>query len=105
MFGDWSWLGHRTEAQHERFSGWLDELVEFSAKLAVVELGAGSAIPTVRLTSEQVMQRISGTLIRINPREHEVPGGQIGLPLGAAEGIQRICECAGNLAGVAKPHA
>ena len=58
----------------------------------VVELGAGSAIPTVRLTSEQVLQRISGTLIRINPREESVPAGQIGLPFSAAEGIQRICD-------------
>ncbi len=47
MFGDWSWLGHRTEAQQERFSKWLNELAKSSAKLAVVELGAGSAIPTV----------------------------------------------------------
>jgi NAD-dependent SIR2 family protein deacetylase len=26
MFGDWSWLGHSTEAQQERFAAWLDEL-------------------------------------------------------------------------------
>lgn len=67
MFGDWSWQAHRTEAQNERFGAWLDELAESSAKLAVMELGAGSVIPTVRLTSEQVLQRIPGTLIRINP--------------------------------------
>jgi NAD-dependent SIR2 family protein deacetylase len=105
MFGDWSWLGHRTEAQQDCFAGWLSEVAENSAKLAVVEVGAGSAIPTVRLMSERVVQRISGTLIRINPREHEVPSGQIGLPFGAAEGIRRIRECVENLAGVAKPHA
>lgn len=98
MFGDWSWIGHRTDAQHERFAGWLDEQAESSAKLAVVELGAGSAIPTVRLTSEQLLQRISGTLIRVNPREDDVPSGQFGLPFGAAEGIRRICACAENLA-------
>ncbi|MGA2865206.1 MAG: Sir2 family NAD-dependent protein deacetylase [Verrucomicrobiota bacterium] len=103
MFGDWSWLGHRTEAQHERFAQWLNELAKSSAKLAVVELGAGSAVPTVRHTSEQVLQGISGTLIRINPREDDVPSGQIGLPFGAAEGIRRICGRAENLAGGAKP--
>ena len=104
MFGDWSWLGHRTAAQHERFTAWLDELAKSSAKLAVVEVGAGSAIPTVRLTSEQVLQRIGGTLIRINPREADVPSGQIGLPFGAAEGIRKIFDCAKNLAGDGKPH-
>jgi hypothetical protein len=39
-----------------------------------------------------MVERLGGTLIRINPREHEVPGGHIGLPFGAAEGIQKVCE-------------
>ena len=37
--------------------------------------------------------------IRINPREDDVPSGQIGLPLGAAEGIRRILDRVENLAG------
>ena len=94
MFNDWSWLSQRTDAQQQRLAGWLTELTKCSAKLAVIELGAGSAIPTVRHTSERVLQGISGTLIRINPREDDVPRGQIGLPFGAAEGIRRICEYA-----------
>ncbi len=91
MFGDWWWLGHRTEAQQERFSKWLSKLGKSSAKLAVVEVGAGRAVPTVRYTSERVLERINGTLVRINPREADAPSGQIGLPFGAAEGIRRIC--------------
>ncbi len=104
MFGDWSWLSHRADAQRERFAQWLNGLAKSSAKLAVVELGAGSAIPTVRHTSERVLHLTSGTLIRINPREDDVPSGQIGLPLGAADGIRRICDCAKNLGGDANPH-
>jgi len=99
MFGDWSWLSHRADAQRERFAQWLNGLAKSSAKLAVVELGAGSALPTLRHTSERALHRTSGTLIRINPREDDVPSGQIGLPLGAAEGIRRICDCAKNLGG------
>lgn len=91
MFNDGSWLGGRSEAQQERFSEWLGELARCSANLAVIELGAGSAIPTVRHTSERVLQGVGGTLIRINPREESVPPGHIGLRLGAAEGIGRIC--------------
>lgn len=93
MFGDWSWLGQRTEVQQQRFAGWLDDLTKCSVKLAVIELGAGSAIPPVRHTSEQVQRRLGGTLIRINPREADVPRGQLGLPFGATEGIQRIGDC------------
>lgn len=99
MFGDWSWLGDRTDQQQERFSAWLDELSRQSAKMAIIELGAGGAIPTVRHTSERVVQRLDGKLIRVNPREDAVPTGHISLPLGAAEGIRQICDCAMNLAG------
>ena len=98
MFGDWSWLEHRTQQQQERFSDWLGGITQRSIKLAVIEVGAGSAVPTVRHTSEHITQRLKAALIRINPREDGVPTGQIGLPLGAAEGIRRICDCAERLA-------
>jgi NAD-dependent SIR2 family protein deacetylase len=90
MFGDWSWLGHRTEAQEARFAGWLEALANSSARLAIIELGAGSALPTVRFTSERIAHQFRGTLIRLNPREAEVPAGQIALALGAAEGLRWI---------------
>ncbi|MBP7827303.1 MAG: NAD-dependent deacetylase [Verrucomicrobia bacterium] len=90
MFGDWLWLEQRTAAQHKRFANWLTELARSAAKIVVIELGAGSAIPTVRSTSEQVVEVLGGRLIRINPRECEVPPGHIGLPCGALAGIQRI---------------
>jgi NAD-dependent SIR2 family protein deacetylase len=93
MFNDWNWHSARSDSQQQHFSAWLDRLIKSSAKLAVVELGAGKAIPTVRHTSEQMCQRIGGTLIRINPREAAVPAGQIGLPFGAAEGIRKLLEC------------
>jgi NAD-dependent SIR2 family protein deacetylase len=92
MFGDGTWLSERSDAQLARFSAWLDELAKISAKLAIVELGAGGAVPSVRNASERVARRTGGVLIRINPRENEVPPGQIDLPLRAAEGIQWICD-------------
>ena len=94
MFDDASWFSHRTDAQHERYVAWLKKLVRSTwAKLVVIELGAGNAVPTVRRTSERVLLPTSGRLIRINPNEYDVPTGQIGLPFGAAEGIRRICDC------------
>jgi hypothetical protein len=61
------------------------------AKLAVVEMGAGTAIPTVRHQSEAVADHFDATLIRINAREADVPICGLGLRLNAAEGIQRVC--------------
>jgi NAD-dependent SIR2 family protein deacetylase len=102
MFGDGYWLSNRTQAQQRQFAEWLNGLTRYSANLAVIELGAGSAIPTVRHTSERVLQSLEGTLIRINPREPQVPSGHIGLPVGAAEGIRRIMERGGG-SGEAQP--
>jgi len=77
MFGDWGWVHHRTAAQEARFRRWLGH--DAGDQLVVVELGAGGAIPTVRRTSEQAARRQGGVLVRINPREPEVPRGQIGI--------------------------
>jgi NAD-dependent SIR2 family protein deacetylase len=90
MFGDFEWQSLRSNAQEANFSAWTRSLSTSMTRLVVVEIGAGTAIPTVRYTSERVAASASGTLIRINPREPEVPAGHLSLPLNAAEGLQRI---------------
>jgi NAD-dependent SIR2 family protein deacetylase len=92
MFGDGSWIAYRTKRQEELFNRWFSNVCKSRAKLVVVELGAGTSIPTVRHTSECVVRETDATLIRINVREAQVPKGHIGLNLGAAEGVARICE-------------
>ena len=91
MFGDWNWVANRAESQHGRFDAWVEELRAKSAKLVVIECGAGTAIPTVRATSERIANTMRGLLVRINPREPGVPPGHLGLALGAAEAIAAIC--------------
>ncbi len=88
MFNDWHWIPHRTSSQERHFETWLDRAA--GSKVVVVELGAGSAVPTVRMTSERAATRLGGTLIRINPREPQVPHGHIGIPLNALEALQAI---------------
>ena len=90
MFGDVIWQSHRSDAQYADFNTWIRSLGKSSAQLVIVEIGAGSAIPTVRHTSENVAEMTDGTLIRINPREPEVPRGHLSLPVNAAEGLQKI---------------
>jgi len=93
MFGDWGWSAHRSQQQAARLSGWLDEILEAGKKLAVVEIGAGKAVPTVRLQSEEVARTHSTSLIRINPRDFDVPSAKdIGLAVGSETGIRRIAE-------------
>jgi NAD-dependent SIR2 family protein deacetylase len=92
MFGDWSWVDRRTKTQELRLQAWLEELTSTAARFVIVELGAGSAIPTVRHFAEGVALKCGGRLIRINPREDDVPEGAIGLPLGAAEAIASLAQ-------------
>jgi hypothetical protein len=88
MFNDWHWLPHRTSEQEQRFEDWIGGVR--GARLAIVEIGAGSAVPTVRMTSERIATRTDATLIRINPREPQVPHGHIGLAANAVEVLQEI---------------
>jgi NAD-dependent SIR2 family protein deacetylase len=90
MFGDWGWLSYRTANQGKRLNLWLNKLKENGSKLVIIEIGAGSAVPTVRHLSENIAVKFDATLIRINPRDYHVPGGQISIPAAALEGIMQI---------------
>lgn len=91
MFGDWLYQHRRSQAQHRRMEQWLDSLSQHAATPVIVELGAGTAIPSVRHFSQQVSRRYGARIIRINPREPEVPGSQdIGLACGALAGLSGI---------------
>jgi NAD-dependent SIR2 family protein deacetylase len=90
MFNDWGWLPERSAAQERRFGGWVAGLGE--AALVVVEVGAGTAVPTVRMTSEQIARRSGATLVRINLREPRVPAGHVGIALGGLEALGQILD-------------
>ena len=87
MFNDWDWAQARTAAQNVRQQRWLQGV----RRPVVIELGAGSAIPSVRHFCHRILQDHGGRLIRINPREWEVPTrSDVGLPLGAAQGLALV---------------
>lgn len=90
MFGDWAWLSHRTDRQETNMAHWLDSLSGMN--IAIIECGAGTAVPTVRYQSESIARRFNGKLIRINPRDYSVPAGHIAIPAGALQGIKKIYE-------------
>ncbi len=85
MFGDGRWVPDRTAAQEERLRDWLQERA--GARLVIIECGAGTAVPTVRHTSESLARLPGATLIRVNPREPQLPRGlsgpHVSLPAGA----------------------
>lgn len=88
MFGDWSWVGNRTYEQGERYRRFLADVK--GKRVVVVEIGAGTAIPSIRHTSESLIKSHNASLIRINPREYQVPSGQISIPEGALKALEGI---------------
>lgn len=87
MFVDFGWNPKREEQQQEKFNAWREE-ADLS-RLVVIECGAGTAIPTIRMAGERMINSHGGQLVRINPDEYRALTG-IGIPLGAADALTRI---------------
>jgi NAD-dependent SIR2 family protein deacetylase len=88
MFGDGAWISARTDAQGGRFDDWLDALGD--APLAVLELGAGTAVATIRWTTERLGRRRRTTAIRVNPREPDIAPPHLSIAGGARASLERI---------------
>ena len=91
MFGDWDWIGDRSDKQMKRFVSWKASMVKEKKKIAVIEIGAGTAIPSIRSMSESSAKQFKTPLIRINPRKYQGLYNTIKLSFGGADGIQKIC--------------
>lgn len=88
MFGDSGWDSTRSDVQYKHFLGWVSELV--GVPIVIVDIGAGTAVPSVRSACENLARLFDATLIRINPREPDVAPGGLSLPLGAVEALSAI---------------
>jgi len=93
MFGDGDWNYLRNDAQEVCKKAFRENIRSKSdAKLVVIEIGAGKAVSTVRLNSENWCKNFNGTLIRINPRDEDYPTGinGISIPLGGMRACMEI---------------
>lgn len=88
MFGDSDWLSQRNDAQERRLHDWLGR----TARPAIIELGAGLHVPTVRHFSERIARRHRVGFIRINPRDAHADSGShaVSLEMTALDGLQAI---------------
>jgi len=83
MFGDADWIDTRTQHQYARYASWRASL----DRLLVIEIGAGTAVPSVRLFGEQ-----QGTpLIRINPDDASTAADRgVSLPMSGIAALRGI---------------
>ena len=84
MFDDMSWVSRRSERQRDRLRTWLRS----TSHPIVIELGAGTAIATVRDFAE----RQRGPLIRINLRDAYLKSSSqnVSLQMGALQALEGI---------------
>lgn len=90
MFGDWGYCSPREDEQSQRYEDFLSAVG--SSKVAIVEVGAGTAVPTVRGACQRQGRRDGATLIRINLEDAAVPSGGVSISLGALDALTLIDE-------------
>ena len=88
MFSDFNWNSKRENKQRENLEKFLNKINK--EKVAIIEFGAGKAVPTIRYISEDLASNFNGGLIRVNPRDYEAPKGAISINLGSKDAIKKI---------------
>ncbi len=87
MFGDIGWKDEVTERQERATETWLNGI----CRPVVVELGAGTAIPSVRRFGQRLIREFGARAVRINPRDAAPPTPlDIGLPMGALAALKAM---------------
>jgi len=91
MFGDWGWNGSRSDAQNKKYHNFIADVYKHNYKLVVIEIGAGTHIPTIREESEYIAKDMNAFVVRINPRDYDIDEKLgIGITLGGLAGLKRV---------------
>ncbi len=88
MFGDAGFDPVLSDAQERRFSGFLADVA--GARIVVVELGAGTAVPTIRRIGQYLVHQHGARLVRVNPGEPDGGSDVLSLACGALETLQAM---------------
>ncbi len=92
MFADWHWDDSRTYFQEQKFNTWFENIQKTSQKMVIIEIGAGTTIPTVRKKGNLISNSYkNATLIRINTDEYQVNNEySYSVPLTGLCGLEEI---------------
>ena len=83
MFGDGAWIDHSMRVHNARLQGWRNKV----DRLLVIEIGAGTAIPTVRIFGESQ----EAPIVRINPVDAKAEAGRgVSLSMSGIEAMRGI---------------
>lgn len=90
MFEDAAWIPDRTDAQMQGLRTWLGLVAAYGARLLVLEIGAGQAVPSVRAFTESMVRDHHADLVRINPAKEDPSPGVLTLRLSGLQGIEQL---------------
>jgi NAD-dependent SIR2 family protein deacetylase len=88
MFSDYMWNGRRSDEQSVRLREWLEKARQIRG--VIIEIGAGKAVPTVRVNCERFAEVLNYPMIRINPRDAQGPQGILSIQGNAAQSLKEI---------------
>lgn len=92
LFFDDEFCDTRVNAQKEHFDAYLDRLESGYRRVAVLEIGAGTGVPTIRFEAAKVARRFNTKVIRINPEV--APDNQVyHIASKAIEGVNQVVQC------------
>jgi NAD-dependent SIR2 family protein deacetylase len=90
LFNDAGFDNTETRQQATAFNKFMNRYDAGAHDIAIIEFGAGTRIPTIRLMSENIQKHVArATLIRVNPEEPQGPTGTISIGQGALQAIQQ----------------
>ena len=90
MFGDWDFISERSQLQQWRY---LDFISKHAwNKIVVVEIGAGTQIPSIRHMSFRLTAQTSALVIRINPRESDIAKPHIAIATSGLYALEQIAK-------------
>ena len=114
LFNDLHFNDAKAQKQSNAFASWVESVVRARQKLVVLEIGVGTAVPTVRATTERVaLDALSDgcavSIVRINtaPPPRGAEGGPIRtvhLQQQAAHALPKLAAAVAAVAAVAAAH-
>ncbi len=91
MFNDWDWVGTKYDEQEWRYNDFIES--NRHKRVCIIELGAGTAIPSIRHLGERILNEIQASImIRINPTDANGPKNErfFSIASGALAGLKGL---------------
>lgn len=89
MFSDFDFISRRANQQASIYTNFVNDLEDNDCRVAILEIGAGSALPSIRIMAHKAAIKFHTQVIRINPENECDPTVNL-IQTNALDGIELI---------------